>query len=84
MVSVANDTIDRVAGLGGADDYISKPFEPRCWRVQKRLRRASTTATEECGGPRVAMGRRVLDLERRLLLDTDGAEERLAPGNTIC
>ena len=26
------------------------------------------------------MGRRVLDLERRLLLDTDGVEERLAPG----
>jgi two-component system phosphate regulon response regulator OmpR len=26
------------------------------------------------------MGRRVLDLERRLLLDIDGAEERLAPG----
>ena len=26
------------------------------------------------------MGRRVLDLERRLLLDTDGMEERLAPG----
>jgi DNA-binding response OmpR family regulator len=83
MVSVASDTIDRVAGLeAGADDYISKPFEPRelLARVKSVLRRASSVSTGEFSGPRVAMGRRVLDLERRLLLDIDGAEERLAPG----
>jgi DNA-binding response OmpR family regulator len=83
MVSVASDTIDRVAGLeAGADDYISKPFEPRelLARVKSVLRRASSVSSGEFSGPRVAMGRRVLDLERRLLLDIDGAEERLAPG----
>jgi len=83
MVSVASDTIDRVAGLeAGADDYISKPFEPRelLARVKSVLRRASSVSSGEFSGPRVAMGRRVLDLERRLLLDVDGAEERLAPG----
>ena len=30
MLTVAGDTIDRVVGLeSGADDYVSKPFEPR-------------------------------------------------------
>ncbi len=83
MVSVASDTIDRVAGLeAGADDYIAKPFEPRelLARVKSVLRRAASVATGEFSGPRVVMGRRVLDLERRLLLDNEGMEERLAPG----
>jgi len=83
MVSVSSDTIDRVAGLeAGADDYIAKPFEPRelLARVKSVLRRATLVATGEFPGARVVMGRRVLDLERRLLLDTDGMEERLAPG----
>ena len=84
MVSISSDTIDRVAGLeAGADDYIAKPFEPRelLARVKSVLRRASNVPSGEGGGgPRVPMGRRVLDLERRLLLDQDGNEERLAPG----
>ena len=83
MVSVSSDTIDRVAGLeAGADDYIAKPFEPRelLARVKSVLRRSATANNGEPVGARVAMGRRVLDLERRLLLDTDGMEERLAPG----
>jgi DNA-binding response OmpR family regulator len=83
MVSASNDTIDRVAGLeAGADDYISKPFEPRelLARVKSVLRRAATASRVEVSGPKVAMGRRVLDLERRLLLGSEGQEERLAPG----
>jgi DNA-binding response OmpR family regulator len=83
MVSVAGETIDRVAGLeAGADDYIAKPFEPRelLARVKSVLRRSAAVVAGEFSGTRVAMGRRVLDLERRLLLDTDGLEERLAPG----
>jgi DNA-binding response OmpR family regulator len=83
MVSASTDTIDRVAGLeAGADDFVSKPFEPRelLARVKSVLRRANASAYGDPAGPRVSMGRRVLDLERRLLLDTDGAEERLAPG----
>lgn len=83
MVSASTDTIDRVAGLeAGADDFVSKPFEPRelLARVKSVLRRANAAAYGDPAGPRVSMGRRVLDLERRLLLDTDGIEERLAPG----
>jgi len=70
MVTAAADTVDRVVGLEtGADDYIAKPFEPRelLARVKSVLRR-STGATASTG-PRVRMGRRVLDLEKRVLVD---------------
>jgi two-component system phosphate regulon response regulator OmpR len=79
MVTAAGDTVDRVVGLeSGADDYIAKPFELRelLARVKSVLRRAAGAPAE---GPRVRIGRRVLDLERRVLIDpADGNEERLA------
>jgi two-component system phosphate regulon response regulator OmpR len=79
MVTAATDTVDRVVGLEtGADDYIAKPFEPRelLARVKSVLRRA---VGAPAAGPRVRIGRRVLDLERRILVDpVDGGEERLA------
>jgi DNA-binding response OmpR family regulator len=79
MVTAAGDTVDRVVGLEtGADDYISKPFEPRelLARVKSVLRRAVGVPA---AGARVRIGRRVLDLERRVLVDPeDGGEERLA------
>jgi two-component system phosphate regulon response regulator OmpR len=79
IVTVASDTVDRVVGLEtGADDYIAKPFEPRelLARVKSVLRRATGAAVS--AGPRVRMGRRVLDLEKRVLVDlADGREEAL-------
>ncbi len=82
MVTAASDTVDRVVGLEtGADDYIAKPFEPRelLARVKSVLRRAGAAAATPAGGPRVRMGRRVLDLDRRVLLDAAaGGEERLS------
>ena len=79
MVTAAGDTVDRVVGLeSGADDYIAKPFEPRelLARVKSVLRRTAAAPSE---GPRIRIGRRILDLERRVLVDpADGAEERLA------
>jgi two-component system phosphate regulon response regulator OmpR len=80
MVTVASDTVDRVVGLEtGADDYIAKPFEPRelLARVKSVLRRSIGGVV--AAGPRVRMGRRVLDLERRVLVDpADNSEETLA------
>jgi DNA-binding response OmpR family regulator len=82
MVTAASDTVDRVVGLEtGADDYISKPFEPRelLARVKSVLRRATGVTTVPAGGSRVRMGRRILDLDKRILVDqADGAEETLA------
>jgi DNA-binding response OmpR family regulator len=79
MVTVASETVDRVLGLEiGADDYIAKPFEPRelLARVKSLLRRATGAITT--AGPRVRMGRRVLDLEKRVLVDPlDSSEETL-------
>jgi DNA-binding response OmpR family regulator len=79
MVTVASDMVDRVVGLEtGADDYIAKPFEPRelLARVRSVLRRA--TGAIATTGSRVRMGRRVLDLERRALVDpADGSVETL-------
>src|SRR5262249_14650131 len=79
MVTAATDTVDRVVGLEtGADDYIAKPFEPRelLARVKSVLRRA--TGAIVTAGPRVRMGRRVLDLEKRVLIDpANGSEEML-------
>src|SRR5499433_4500303 len=80
MVTVAADTVDRVVGLEtGADDYIGKPFDPRelLARVKSVLRRVRGEALSS--GPSVRMGRRVLDLHKRVLRDSaDGSEESLA------
>ena len=80
VVTAAGATVDRVVGLEtGADDYIPKPFEPRelLARVRSVLRRAAGTPAPLTSN-RVRMGRRVLDLERRLLLGEDDVEESLA------
>jgi DNA-binding response OmpR family regulator len=80
MVTAASETVDRVVGLEtGADDYIAKPFDPRelLARVKSVLRRAIGAA--QSIGPRVRLGRRILDLEKRVLVDPrDGSEETLA------
>jgi DNA-binding response OmpR family regulator len=79
MVTAASDTVDRVVGLEtGADDYIGKPYEPRelLARIKSVLRRV--TGASATSGPRVRMGRRVLDLDKRVLVDPgDGSEEAL-------
>jgi two-component system phosphate regulon response regulator OmpR len=79
MVTAASDTVDRVVGLEtGADDYIAKPFDQRelLARVKSVLRR--TTGAAPTAGPRIRMGCRVLDLEKRVLVDpANGTEETL-------
>ena len=70
IVTSSGETVDRVVGLEiGADDYIPKPFEPRelLARVKSVLRRSGPVALPQ--GKQVRMGRRILDLERRMLLD---------------
>jgi len=85
IVSGAGETVDRIVGLEiGADDYVSKPFDPRELRarlknVVRRYQRptASETATETADHDdksRVCFGPCTLDLVSYQLLDKDGQE----------
>lgn len=83
MVTAAGEVIDRVVGLEiGADDYVTKPFDPRellarlksvMRRVQSRPAARQASAARE----RVPVGRCLLDLDARRLLDSEGREVAL-------
>ncbi len=84
MVTAADEVVDRVVGLEiGADDYLSKPFDPRELRariksVLRRYQRAESgqepRAGKDTGSRRVAFGCCTLDLDTRQLLDDRGQE----------
>jgi two-component system, OmpR family, response regulator len=76
LTAMAEDT-DRIVGLEiGADDYVTKPFNPRelLARVKNVLRRANTLPKKRReGGPkRYAFDRWTLDAGRRELAGDDG------------
>lgn len=72
LLTARGETEDRIEGLeAGADDYLSKPFEPRelLLRMHAILRRVAAmpvAATEV-----IRLGRWTLDLERGELVDGD-------------
>jgi DNA-binding response OmpR family regulator len=81
MLTAAGDTVDRVLGLeSGADDYVTKPFEPAelLARVRAQLRRAQQAAPPSPRLTQVRVGKAMLDLERHVLIFADGSEDDLA------
>ncbi|MEP9352468.1 response regulator [Xanthobacter sp. KR7-65] len=80
LTAVAEET-DRIVGLEiGADDYVTKPFNPRelLARIRAILRRAQGPARTAQGEPsRYRFDRWQLDPGRRVLLDESGSEVRL-------
>jgi len=88
IVSGRGDLADRVVGLElGADDYVTKPFEPReiLARVRSVLRRnarATAVAVPLPGSPRKCFGFEgfVLDTSSRALTDPDGGQVALTSG----
>ena len=76
MLTARGDDIDRILGLEfGADDYVSKPFNPRelLARIKAILRRARAPGT---GDSQVSVGAIVLDARRRRV-SVGGSEIRL-------
>jgi two-component system, OmpR family, response regulator len=78
ILSARGDEIDRVLGLEmGADDYITKPFNPRevLARIRAVLRRSDRNERhEDAGQHRVFMFRGfVVDAVRRMVLDSAGS-----------
>ena len=81
MVTSAADTVDRVVGLEtGADDYITKPFEPRelLARVRSVLRRGAPER-EAAPGRRIAaiLAADVAGYSRLIGIDEEGTLARL-------
>ena len=82
MLTAASEVIDRVIGLEvGADDYLTKPFEPRelLARIRSVLRRFGSVRSQTKTGDskdvtRVAFGDVELDLEAHRLYDQAGRE----------
>jgi two-component system phosphate regulon response regulator OmpR len=85
MLTGRDDIVDKVVGLEiGADDYIVKPFHLRelLARVRNLLRRRQPArqAQSEVAANILRFGSWTLDLGRRQLLGTDGAETVLTTG----
>jgi two-component system phosphate regulon response regulator OmpR len=83
MVTGAGEVVDRIVGLEvGADDYVTKPFDPRelLARIKSVLRRSqarpSTDAPAAAGSAaqRLRFGRCRLDVASHQLFDANGGE----------
>ena len=64
MLTARSDDVDKIVGLEvGADDYVTKPFNPRevVARVKAALRRRDWDRSEEAGGGAVSAGNLTLD-----------------------
>ncbi|MEM1197902.1 MAG: response regulator transcription factor [Pseudomonadota bacterium] len=84
VLSVRNEAFDRVFGLEyGADDYVTKPFEPRelAARIRSVLRRTSYTDSDEVGEHSpgdLTVGTWLIKLAERIVVDAkSGAEAEL-------
>lgn len=84
LTAMAEET-DRIVGLElGADDYVTKPFNPRelLARIKSVLRRANSLppGREPEAGDRYRFGRWTLHIDRRELVDEAGIVTPLSTG----
>ena len=77
LLTANSDDLDKIVGLEiGADDYVTKPYNPRelLARVKAVLRRARSGGATATLGREVQMGRCRLNLDERRLYEADGEE----------
>jgi len=85
LVTSKGDEIDRIVGLElGADDYVTKPFNPRellvraknlLWRVNEHPEQSAPSSSH-----RIEFEGWSLDSKKRLLINPEHAAERLPEG----
>lgn len=83
MLTARSEDIDKIVGLEmGADDYLTKPFNPRelVARIRAILRRGSGTAVETGDAPTYAFASFVLRTGPRTLATIEGTEVELTGG----
>ncbi len=84
LLTAMGEETDRIVGLEvGADDYLSKPFNPRelLARIKAVLRRTQTLPRSRGPAPgRVRFDRWILDRGRRELVGEDGVAVPLSSG----
>lgn len=79
ILTALGEETDRIVGLEiGADDYLSKPFNPRelLARIKAVLRRVEHPERHGGGyaGKKVRFAHLIMDTDRRLLIDREGTE----------
>src|SRR5690606_38623589 len=68
MLTARSELIDKVIGLeSGANDYVTKPFEPRelVARIRAQLRLSSANGTEKDTDAKIELGDLVIDKHQR-------------------
>ena len=81
LISAKSEDTDKIYGLtAGADDYITKPFNPSemVARVKSQLRRYTTLGAMHTTEKQIEIGGLVLDTDMKSVT-VDGAEVRLTP-----
>lgn len=79
LLSAKSEDTDKIAGLGfGADDYVTKPFNPLelVARVKSQIRRYTNLGSFEAKAGRLVSGGVVLDTDTKTV-SVDGAEVKL-------
>jgi two-component system OmpR family response regulator len=84
LLTAMGEETDRIVGLEiGADDYVSKPFNPRelLARIKAVLRRSQyQSGTQSRPKGKLSFDRWTLDLSRRELIDNKGVSVALSSG----
>ena len=81
LISAKSEDSDKILGLNiGADDYVTKPFNPSelMARVKSQLRRYTQLGAMDLVRSRIEIGGLTLDTDSKLVY-VDGEETRLTP-----